>query len=102
MASLKFFPIISNAPGNAIVLTAGQSQNVTIGQRVLIRLVANQGVNIRFGSSQTTVTTATAADMYLPPNAAEIFDMGDQNDTISIYNSSTASATVWVNAVSKV
>lgn len=98
MAVVKFFPIISNSPGNALILSAGQSQAITIGNRVLVRIVSTQGVNIRFGSS---VASASASDMYLPPNTPEIFDMGDQNDSLCIYNSSTGSASVWINPVSK-
>lgn len=99
MATLKFFPIISNYPGNAITLNNAQTQSVTIGNRVLVRIVSNQGVNIRFS---TGAQTPTAADMYLPPNMPEIFEMGDMNDTINIYNSSAAVATIWVNTVSKI
>lgn len=98
MASLKFFPVISNAPGSVVNLTNGQTQSITLGQRVLVRIVANQGVNIRFS---TGAQTPTGSDMYLPPNVAEIFDLGDQNDTINIYNSSAAAATIWVNAVTR-
>lgn len=98
MAVQTFFPIISNSPGNAVTLTTTQHQEIVLGNRVLFRIVSTQGVNVRFSADGST---ASASDMYLPANTPQIFDMGDQNNTISIYNSSASTATVWVNAVSK-
>lgn len=74
------------------------STAIQIGHNQLVRFVATGPVNVRFGSA---LTTATAADVYLPANFPEIFDMGRGHEQVMFYNSGATAVTVFYSIVSR-
>jgi len=100
MATPRFYSIVkgSNGVANATntAILAGNVAIFTIGANTLFRITATAGVNIRFGDA--SITTATANDLYLPPNLPEIFDSGN---TVKIAVFAVANATVNVTLLAR-
>ena len=105
MAVFKFYPVAPTGTGTSAnviyagTLAAAGTQTITVGKNNLFRIVASQPITIRFGVAGT-ITAAGAGDIYIPGNMPEIFDMGNQNETINVY-SFNASTIVTVNQVVK-
>lgn len=106
MAVLQFIRVAPAAIGTAAApiyaATLGASANspvITTGFDMIIRIVASGPINIRFGNA-STLTNAGATDILLPANVIEIWDMGHQNNGLSIW-SQNASTQVTVSQVSK-
>ena len=97
MAVAKFYPVIAAGNGAkntlyAATITGGATSGViTTGNNMLIRIAAVNPVTVRFGSAGT-LTTADATDILVI--GSEIFDMGQNNNSIVIY----APATTLVSA----
>lgn len=92
----------NNATPSAFSFTiaaSGVAQPINIGHNQLIRVVSTAPVYIRFGP--TTLTTATASDVYLPANVIELYDMGRQNENIAVFNGGASSAIVNITIVSR-
>lgn len=101
MATPVFFQIHqgsdSVASGTTYVMGTGATQVVSIGKNNIFRITATTGVNIRFGDS--SITTATANDVYVPGNMPpEFFDMGNMT-TIAIL--AVAASNVNISIVSR-
>lgn len=89
----------NNTIYNGTLAASANSGVITTGNNMLIRVIASLPITIRFGTA-TNLSAATAADIYIPPNRPEIFDMGYINNAISIFALS-AGTIVTVNQVSK-
>jgi hypothetical protein len=105
MATPVFYQVAPTGNGNNNTIYAGtlaasaNSGTQTTGNDMIIRVIASQPITIRFGTV-ANLSAATATDIYIAPNVAEIFDMGHLNNAICIY-AFNASTVVTVNQVSK-
>ena len=100
MSVLLFNPVAPAAtPGNvtnniynATLGAAANSTVITSGKDSLVRLAFSGAVTVRFGlAANLTTNPAGATDMYFPAGVY-IYDLGHQNDSLSIY--SIAAATI--------
>jgi hypothetical protein len=105
VAVAKFYQVIPAGNGSTNTLyaatlgAAATSGVVTAGNDMLIRVIASLPITIRFGTV-SNLSAATSTDIYIPPNRAEIFDVGHNNNAFSIY-AFQAGTIVSVNVVSK-
>jgi hypothetical protein len=92
MATPLFIPIFrgsdSGTGSSTTAIGTGAVGVFQLGNNVVIRVVATVAVNIRFGDS--SITTATAQDIYLPANTVELFDMGT-NTAIAVFAAAASS-----------
>jgi len=95
MATPLFYPIVKGSDGVAnattTAITAGAVATFTVNPNTLFRITGTTGINVRFGDS--SITTATANDMYIPANLPEIFDSGNAT-TIAVYAVANSSVNV--------
>lgn len=95
MATQLIFPIIKGSDGVANATTtavgAGTVVTFTVNPNTLFRITGTTGINVRFGDS--SITTATAQDMYIPANLPEIFDSSNAT-TIAVYAVAASSVNV--------
>ena len=107
MAVQTFFQVAPCGDGASNTLYAGtlaagaNSGVVPTGNDMLIRVIGSLPITIRFGTTTNlAANAATATDIYIPANRAEIFDMGHYNNAIRIYAFQNGTV-VTVNQVSK-
>lgn len=103
MAVFSFIPVAPTTAGNntlyaATLGSAANSTVITPGNDAIIRIASTGNLTIRFGKSAALTTTPAGATDMLFPAGVYIYDMGHNNDSISIY-SLAASNVITVNLV---
>lgn len=99
MAIPTIFPVPGKTTALASLAASGTSAEVPVGINGLVRIVSNQGVNVRFGPAGTNA--ASAADLYIPANNPQIFDLAEQYASLCFFNSSAAAALIWITTLSR-
>lgn len=107
MAVFDFIPVAPAGNGGTNTIYAATlaattaSTVITTGPDMIIRVVASGAITIRFGTATNLASSpATATDIYIPANTVQLFDMGHQNNAISLF-SIGANTIITVNQVVK-